>query len=466
MVQSLTKKAVKRIIIKGLTGWEAGKLVLQDFVDSYHLRDTILTEADLAAIQNAPMEIKDAKDYNMFMALCRGFYKGCILGELACTEACLRISFLEELLKDTERHRMVELFEVCGPRVVTKKQHEGIVAAQREKKLKFEYSLGYVIEERFYAIAPREAREEIDEFCPDIESTEDFVSPVPEKYKDFCEQATDEIRSLYAVGKLLAFCHKKDMKKAEPLLVKWKNGQLSEQDTIKLVDMLYITGQELYGCDELPEWKDYMGKYHRYVFGDEDERFQHTYAILEDCSKIWIDEKDYYKRLPNPSEYITRNTELLLGLINQDDNPRRSIQSVGIELKNRLNISEQNIRLFFAVKAILDAVTDAVELDIPNKGGVLASQYIRLDAFIDLYNLRLEKLRENRKPWESAETRLEKVLKMLLPIDPEKLRPSPDSLKELRSDILKDAKGEEWLRTKVLSLECGDGFNFNILLNE
>jgi len=38
-------------------------------------------------------------------------------------------------------------------------------------------------------------------------------------------------------------------------------------------------------------------------------------------------------------------------------------------------------------------------------------------------------------------------------------------MKQLKDEILKDAKGEEWLREKVLSLEFGDGFNFEELLN-
>ena len=53
---------------------------------------------------------------------------------------------------------------------------------------------------------------------------------------------------------------------------------------------------------------------------------------------------------------------------------------------------------------------------------------------------------------------------MLPAIDPKKLSPSPDSLKQLKGEILKDAQGEEWLRTKVRSLECGDGFNLAALL--
>jgi hypothetical protein len=61
---------------------------------------------------------------------------------------------------------------------------------------------------------------------------------------------------------------------------------------------------------------------------------------------------------------------------------------------------------------------------------------------------------------ESGETRLEKALKMLPAIEPEKLKPSPGSLKQLKDNILKDAQGEEWLRIKVRSLEYTDGFSF------
>jgi len=124
------------------------------------------------------------------------------------------------------------------------------------------------------------------------------------------------------------------------------------------------------------------------------------------------------------------------------------------------------LRPFLAVKAILYAAADAVELDVPGDKGMLAGPNTRLSANIALYNIRLEELKEEPKSWESGETRLEKTLMMLPAIDPEKLRPSPDSLKQLKSEILKDAQGEEWLRAKVLSLECGDGFNFKELLNE
>jgi hypothetical protein len=466
MTRTVTKKAIKRIITKGLTGWEAGKLNLQDLIDSYHRRDSVLTEADIAAIRNTPMEGADVRDYNMFMALCRGFHVGHMLGEWTCADTCLEITYFDRILQNANKRRIVELFESCGPRVVTRKQYEEIVATQRQKKLEFEYSIGYVIEERFYAIAPCEVREEIDELCPDIESFEDFLSAVPEKYTDFCKQAIDEIRDLYISNKLPAVLHKEDMKKAEPLLANWKTGHLSTQDTMKLVDMLYITGQQLYDCEKLPEWKDYLEKYDRFLFGDEDERFSHVYAVLEDYSGIWVDEQDCYKGPLKPSELITRSTELFLGLINHDDKAKKSIQSIGAELRDRLDTAIQNIRIFLAVQAILDAAAETVELDIPGDKGMLIAPNIRLGAYIALYNIRLEELHEERFLWQSDETRLEKAIKILPAINPDKLSPGPDSLKQLKDEILKDAKGEEWLRTKVLSLECGDGFNFKEMLNE
>jgi len=344
--------------------------------------------------------------------------------------------------------------------VVTRKQYKDIVAAQRDKKLEFEYILSYVSEERFFAIAPPEARKEIDDLCIDIESGKDFDSAVPDKYKAVLKQAFDEIHDLYTSGKLPAVCQREDTKEAEPHLAKWKKGQLSEQDTMKLVDMLFVTGQQLYDCEELPEWKDYANRYHQYIFGDEDERFKHVYAVLEDYTGIWLGNNGYYKGPPKASKLVARNSEYLLELIDGDDKPKKSIKTVANELRDRLDTAEQNIRMVLAIKAILDAATEAVELSIPSKGGMLALPYVRVGAFSGMYNLRLEALKEKRLPWESGETRLDKALKMLPAIDLERLKPGPESLKQLKADILKDAQVWTWLRTKLLSLEYEDGFTF------
>jgi hypothetical protein len=461
MARRLTKEAINRLLAKGLTGWEAGKLILQDMVDDYLYRESFLTEADIDTIRSTPMQGADIRDYNMFIALGVGFHFGHILGEWACVDAGLHIAYLDGIFRDASKRRTVELFESSGPRIVTRKQYEDIITAQTQKKLAFEYSLGYVIEERFYAIAPPETRDEIDEICPDVECTEDFASAVPEKYKSVLKQAVDEIRSLYTSGKLPTAFHKEDAKEAEPLLAKWKAGRLSEKETVKLMDMLFVTGERLYDCEELPEWKDYANKYHQYMFADEDGRFKHVYAVLEDYTGVWVDENGYYDGPPKASEFVARDSEYLLGLIDHDDKPKKSIKTVATELRDRLDTAEQNIRMVLAVKAILDAAAEAVGLSIPSEGGMLALPYMRIGAFIGMYNLRLGALKEKRLPWESGETKLDKALKTLPAIDPEKLKPSPDSLKQLKDNVLKHAQGHNWLQTKMRSLKYDDGFDFS-----
>jgi len=464
MAKTVTTTAVKRIITKGLSGWQAGKLVLQDMVDSFLGRDSVLTETDMAAIQQARMEGRDVRHYNMFMTLCRGFHWGYVLAEWACKDACLQIGFLDDALTDAEKRRTVALFESCGPRPVTRKQYEQIVAAQRKRKLTFEFGLGYVIEKRFYAIAPPEARAIIDETGLDIESVGDFVAAVPEAYTDLCKQAIDEIHRLHTGGKLPAVYDETDAKEVETLLKRWKKSGLSAEDAMRLIDKLYVTGQALYDCPELPEMKPFIERYQRH-WCDEDERFRHVYAILQDCPDVWLDPEGHYKRPTPPSDHITRMRESLLGLIGHDGKTKKAVTRVGAELRDRLYTAEQNIRLFLAIRAVLDTAADAVELDVPGSDGVLSGANMRLDAFITLYNLRLEELREEGHCGQSEETRLERALKLLPAIEGGTLKPSSDYLKQLKTKILDDARGDEWLRTKVRSLMCRDGFKFDELLD-
>ncbi len=166
-----------------------------------------------------------------------------------------------------------------------------------------------------------------------------------------------------------------------------------------------------------------------------------------------------------PSEWITHSTELLLGLIDHDDKPGKSIEHVGAELRGRLESAEQNIRMFLAIRAVLETAAVAVELDVSEADDVLTGANVRLDTFITLYSLRVEDLKEERRLWQPGGTRLERVLKLLPAIAVERLRPSVDSLSQLKKKILDDARGEGWLRTKVESLECRDGISFRELLD-
>jgi hypothetical protein len=455
MTRTATATAVKRILSKGLTGWQAGKLIMQDLADTHCGRTPVLTDADMQTIRQGLVESADIRDFNTLMALCRGFDVAYMMAQWACKDACLQIEFLDHAFEDAEKRRTVELFESLAPHVVTREQYAEIVAAQKAKKLEFEYSLGYVIERRFYAVAPPEAEKEINE-AVDIEFLADFIGAMPATYADLGKQVIDQIHRLHSTGKLSAIYHKEDAQEVEPLLARWKEAGLVSQDVMKLLDMLYVTGQQLYDCDELPEWRDYMDKYQRYLFG-EDERFRHTYAILDDCPATWLDENGHYKAPMRPFDCITWMRESLLGLSACGSGTVKSPQRVGAGLKRCLFMAECNIRFFLAIKVVLDTAIDAAEIDVPDGEGLLTDADISLDAHIAVYNIRVERLKTERKSRPSGETRLEKALRMLSTIDVNKLKPTAASLARLKAEILEDTRDEQWLRTKVWALEYDDG---------
>jgi hypothetical protein len=67
MARRLTKEAIRKLLTKGLTGWEAGKLLLQNLVDANCNKPSLLSDADISAIENAPMRHLDARNYNTLM---------------------------------------------------------------------------------------------------------------------------------------------------------------------------------------------------------------------------------------------------------------------------------------------------------------------------------------------------------------------------------------------------------------
>ena len=76
MARKLTKEAIRKLLSKGLTGWESGKLVLQDFADQSCGKPSFLTSADIEEIKRGLTGDKDIRDYNNLMAMCRGMGRG------------------------------------------------------------------------------------------------------------------------------------------------------------------------------------------------------------------------------------------------------------------------------------------------------------------------------------------------------------------------------------------------------
>lgn len=125
-----------------------------------------------------------------------------------------------------------------------------------------------------------------------------------------------------------------------------------------------------------------------------------------------------------------------------------------------------DIRTFLGVKAVIDTASKVVGVSFADGAAGIESVCERMELYAKEYNHRLEDLKKKR-PWDhSEESKLEKVLKTLPPVDLEKLKPSVTYMQQLKDDIMNDLGGEQWLYDKVCSLEYDDGFSFRELIEK
>ena len=122
MASRLTKEGIRKLLTKGLTGWESGKIVMQNFADQYCGKPSFLTEADISEIKRGLTGDKNIKDYNDFMAICSGIERGLMVCSMAWPEACLDLCTLIEMLRDVGKKNVIDFLLSCIPQMVTEKQ--------------------------------------------------------------------------------------------------------------------------------------------------------------------------------------------------------------------------------------------------------------------------------------------------------------------------------------------------------
>ena len=141
-----TKADIKKILSKGLTGREAGKLIFQDnwLVDTR--RGGFLSERDMSSIKAGMRTDRDIKEYNSYVRLYK--YVDYTLKEVRITaleaEAFLHYTYL--LLQTYEKAEAFRMAYMFIPAIVTQKQYEELSAKQRALHLEEAISLDQVID--------------------------------------------------------------------------------------------------------------------------------------------------------------------------------------------------------------------------------------------------------------------------------------------------------------------------------
>lgn len=241
-----TKTDIKRLLSKGLTGREAGKLALQDFWEEDHFREGFLSERDLSAIKASLKTPKDIQDYNSYMDT----YK-----ILDYTLKDLHIISLElqRRLSALSRLSMMYLFDATSvfelidrPLIMTEKQYKEYKKEAKESLLNELHSLEDIIDRNAFGLDPEDIDWDklgLDPIkyldCPDDRI---FTEWIKEEAPGLWKFIISEILELVRAGSLKAvYITGKDREKLDILWneIKDLRAEISKLPREEKIEMLY-----------------------------------------------------------------------------------------------------------------------------------------------------------------------------------------------------------------------------------
>ena len=349
-----TKADIKKILSKGLTGREAGKMIFQDnwLVDTS--RGGFLSERDMASLKAGLRTDRDIKEYNSYVRLYR--YVDYTLKEVRITalEAESYLYYIYLLLQPYERAEAYRWTSMYIPAIVTQRQYEELSAKQRDIMLKRAMSL----QELISILSGVELEVILDDDEPepviDFQKDEKLIQAV-EKIKELLKEGKlkplklKEWRDYYQAHKLKIPAQ--PVKEVVEMLDKLLTGefQYDEDDSIRLT---VFRGQNLYEVEELGDWikeeiEVYSPNWDVETGARPEGMMQSRYVAIiqnplpEDLDKrgYWI-ERDYLGSTMKRN--TQRDTELLTGL---------------------MDASKERIKGFLAVQSVLEAISRVIELD-------------------------------------------------------------------------------------------------------
>ncbi len=349
-----TKTDIKKILSKGLTGKQAGKLIFQDnwLVDTR--RGGFLSERDMSSLKAGLKTDRDIKEYNSYVRLYR--YVDYTLKEarILALEAEALLHYTYRLLEVYEKAEAFRMAYMYIPAIVTQRQYEELSAKQRAHKLKSVVSLQEVIS----TLSGVELEYVLDEDEPE---------PVIDFQKDErLIEAVQKIKELLKAGKLKPLklekwddyyqAHKlkipaQPVKEVIEMLDKLLTGELQydEDDSLSLtvfrVNSFYELG-EMSGW--IKSWVDiYMPNYDEETGARPADMMQSQYvAIIQNPLPEDLDKRGYWIERDYLGSSLKRNnqrdTELLTGL---------------------MDASKERIKGFLAVQSVLEAICKVIEVD-------------------------------------------------------------------------------------------------------
>ena len=418
----------KKVLPRGLTGLEAGKLMLREGLGR-RKGQSILTDREVDAIKERVKDGKDLRDYNGIVDVGIAIDNLVLLAQNNALETCRRLSLADDILIDWFDEGRFKVILSDRPRIVTVKQFQDLKAEQKKKVLSDLYSLDQVTSWRALELAPDGIRAKAGD--PDT-----LKEQQPDLYRQLCQQARGQIRKLMRSGKLEATYFEGDFKKEKKAIQELENKLLEqnlteEEWSVLLQEKVYFTGETLYrsGLPEWPRWID--GQEHSY---DEKTESNYRVAILQATSPDEVDELGYYKeehRLPYMPRMVTE----------------RFKDTAGELFKQMLGTVREGLRHFRALETVIEDATEALRVNFSED-----IQYCRgnLSAHLKRFNGHLDAIK-NLDPHLIAKLLSASTVKLdpreIEPIDLDQAFPDPKTLKGARDNIATvglGVMGEGW----------------------
>jgi len=348
-----TKTDIKKILSKGLTGREAGKLIFQDnwLVDTS--RGGFLSERDMSSLKAGLKTDRDIKEYNSYVRLYR--YVDYTLKEarILALEAEALLHYTYRLLEVYEQAEAFRMAYMSIPAIVTQKQYEELSARQRADKLNSVICLDELISH----ISGVELEVILDEDEPepviDFQKDERLIEAVG-KIKELLKSSKlkplklEKWSDYYQAHKLKIPAQ--PVKEVVEMLDKLLTGELQydEGDGIRLT---VFRVKDSYELDELKGWLEqfidtYMPNY--------DEETSARPADMMQSQYVAIIQNPLPKDLDKRGHWIERD---YLGSDLKPDSEKDS-ETITIFLHS----SKERIKGFLGIQSVLEAISRVIEV--------------------------------------------------------------------------------------------------------
>jgi hypothetical protein len=376
-----TKTDIKKILSKGLTGREAGKLIFQDNWLTDTRRGGFLSEKEMASIRAGLRSDKDIKEYNSYVRLYR--YVDYTLKEarIVSLEAESFLNYVYRMLEVYEKAEAFKLAYWYIPAIVTQKQYEELKAKQKAIKLEQVSSL-----------------QEIISYLADVDLEPLLEEDEPEPVIDFQKderliKAVEQIKELLKAGKLKPLklnkwddyydSHKlkipaQPVKEVIEMLDKLLSGELQydEDDALRLT---VFRGKSLYELEELEafikKWiEEYTPNWDEETSARPADMMQSQYvAIIQNPGPDNLDKRGYWIERDYLGSRLDKKAE-------------RDTEAITVFM----DASKERIKGFLAIQSVLEAISKVIEVDFLEDleqwnneltaiAGVLSGQIKRLD---------------------------------------------------------------------------------------